>query len=402
VIAVGASSVCSVESTNAPESAAFSVADEVAHLADGDDVGVAAEDRAQRGVERDLRVRVDLDLVGALEPVLDRVLDRDEVEVGPSDVRERGVDRRRLARAGGAGDEQRPAPLVHEPLERELELRQQADLRQRRRAPGALEQPQRGALAGDRRHRRHADVEDAVGLDLQLEPALLRAAALADVESRLHLDPRDRGGGAVGRQRAERAQRAVDADPQRQAGLAGHEVEVGRTRAGGPPQRDQLGLRRLEVGRADGREHGSAPARLPERAEDVRDGRARRDHELHRGLRRLAHLVARRRVGDRDGEDVAVEADGDCHRGLGDRGGEQVDGVRLDRLAVEVEPRQPGPGGQGARAGDLDAAHGGDRHAQASPCSAASRNGWVCLSAAVLSRAATRACRSSGLKGLET
>ena len=56
----------------------------VADLADHDDVGVVAQDRAQRRGERQPGARVDLNLVGAVEPVLDRVLDGDDVDLGPA------------------------------------------------------------------------------------------------------------------------------------------------------------------------------------------------------------------------------------------------------------------------------------------------------------------------------
>ena len=54
----------------------------VADLADQHDVRVAAQDRAQRGGERQPGLRVHLHLVDAGQPVLHRVLDRDDVDLG--------------------------------------------------------------------------------------------------------------------------------------------------------------------------------------------------------------------------------------------------------------------------------------------------------------------------------
>ena len=54
----------------------------VADLTDEHDVGVGAQDRAQRGGEGQPGLGVDLHLVDAGEPVLDRVLDRDDVASG--------------------------------------------------------------------------------------------------------------------------------------------------------------------------------------------------------------------------------------------------------------------------------------------------------------------------------
>ena len=71
----------------------------VADLADHDHVGVRAEDRAQPGGEGEAGLAVDADLVDALEAVLDRVLDRDDVALDGVDLVQRRVERRRLARA---------------------------------------------------------------------------------------------------------------------------------------------------------------------------------------------------------------------------------------------------------------------------------------------------------------
>ena len=93
---------------------------EVTHLTDEDDVGVLAQDVAQRLGER-VRVLPDLALVHdrALVRVqeLDRVLDRHDVErlVAVHDVDERG-ERRALARTGRAGHEDEAARQVGELL----------------------------------------------------------------------------------------------------------------------------------------------------------------------------------------------------------------------------------------------------------------------------------------------
>ena len=90
----------------------------VAHLADEDDVGVLADDVAQRvgvalGVDADLALVDDAALV--LVQDLDRVLDGDDVTVARAvDVVDHRRERRRLARAGGAGHEHEPARLVGE------------------------------------------------------------------------------------------------------------------------------------------------------------------------------------------------------------------------------------------------------------------------------------------------
>ena len=107
---------------------------EVAHLADEDHVGVLAERGAERLGER-RRVEADLALVDDAHPVvvqeLDRVLDREDVlGAAAVDVVDQRRERRRLARAGRAGDEDEPARLVGEQLDvlREPELVERPDV----------------------------------------------------------------------------------------------------------------------------------------------------------------------------------------------------------------------------------------------------------------------------------
>jgi hypothetical protein len=66
---------------------------QVAHLADGDHVRVAAQDRTEPRLERHVRVRVHLDLVDAVEPVLDRIFHGDDIELWTRDVAQCGMDR---------------------------------------------------------------------------------------------------------------------------------------------------------------------------------------------------------------------------------------------------------------------------------------------------------------------
>ena len=94
----------------------------VAELADQDHVRVLAEHAPERLVER-LGVDPDLALVDDAARVvvedLDRVLDRDDVLPARAvDVAEHRRERRRLADAGRAGDEDEAAVLLGEPLRR--------------------------------------------------------------------------------------------------------------------------------------------------------------------------------------------------------------------------------------------------------------------------------------------
>ena len=123
----------------------------VAELADQDRVRVLAEHAAERLAEA-LGVEADLTLVDDRAPVrvedLDRVLDRDDVLVPrPVDVVDHRRERRRLSRAGGAGDEDQAPVLVREPGDagRHAQLLEARDVarddaeRERDRAPLAVD-----------------------------------------------------------------------------------------------------------------------------------------------------------------------------------------------------------------------------------------------------------------------
>ena len=106
----------------------------VAHLADQDHVGVLSQRAPERGGEApgvDLHLALVDDRLLVAVQELDRVLDRDDVlaALGVDVVDHRG-ERRRLARAGGAGAQDQPALLVRDALEhdRQPELAHGHDL----------------------------------------------------------------------------------------------------------------------------------------------------------------------------------------------------------------------------------------------------------------------------------
>jgi hypothetical protein len=77
----------------------------VAHLADQEHVRVGAEDRPEPAREAEAALGVDLDLVDAVEPVLDRVLDRHHDAIASVQVVEGPVQGRRLPGAGRPADD---------------------------------------------------------------------------------------------------------------------------------------------------------------------------------------------------------------------------------------------------------------------------------------------------------
>ena len=77
----------------------------VTDLADQEHVRVRAEDRAQAAGERESGARVDLDLVEPFDAVLDGILDRRQLPVRRVESWRQREERRRLARARGADDD---------------------------------------------------------------------------------------------------------------------------------------------------------------------------------------------------------------------------------------------------------------------------------------------------------
>ena len=167
----------------------------VADLADHDLVGVVPQDRAQAARERQALLLVDRDLRDALQLILDRILDRDDLVFDRLDLRERRVERRRLAAAGRPGHEHhavRLGDVLAEPAQ--LELREPQDVEAQLGELLAdrflVEDADDRVLAVDARHDRDAEV-DGLARHAQLEPAVLRHALLGDVELGHDLDARD-------------------------------------------------------------------------------------------------------------------------------------------------------------------------------------------------------------------
>src|SRR5204862_7905021 len=87
---------------------------EVPDLADENHVRVLPDDVSEPRGERQADLRLHVDLVDALELVLDRVFDGDDLPVGRVDLVERAVARRRLATARPPGAEQDPVRALDE------------------------------------------------------------------------------------------------------------------------------------------------------------------------------------------------------------------------------------------------------------------------------------------------
>jgi hypothetical protein len=187
---------------------------EVAQLADQDHVGILAERGAQR-VGEPLRVLVDFALVDqaalVLVDELDRVLDGEDVLVPLGvDLVDHRRQRRRLARAGGTGDQDQPARTLGQIGQhlRQAELAEALD----DLGDDAVDGGDGAALVEHvaAEARDAADAERKVQLQRFLEPLLLQVGEDA-VDQPLGL-------GRAERRQVERLEVPVDADLRRRVG----------------------------------------------------------------------------------------------------------------------------------------------------------------------------------------
>ena len=202
----------------------------VAHFAHHDAVRVVAQDRAQAAREGQALGLVDRDLQHVGQLVFDRVLDGDHLVLAGVDLRQHAVQRGGLARAGRAGDEQQAVGHLREPADEGSGVSVEAEVVDRQCLVGrelvAVEDPQHRVLAVAAGHDRDPHVDLAAGTR-QFQAAVLRHAALGDVEVGQHLQARDHAVGellALGA--ADALQHAVEPVLDDQAARAAFEVDV--------------------------------------------------------------------------------------------------------------------------------------------------------------------------------
>ena len=163
----------------------------VADFADEDDVGILPQNGSQRARERQLDLLVDLRLVHAGDLILDRIFDRDDVGLLRLHRPQRGAQRRRLAAAGWADDEDH-AVLMAEEFAHILERhRRHPDLLERRHALPVIEHAHDDLLAKQRAQRGDAEVDFGAILGAHAQTAVLRQPLLGDVHPRHDLQARD-------------------------------------------------------------------------------------------------------------------------------------------------------------------------------------------------------------------
>ena len=152
----------------------------------------------------------------ALDLIFDRVFDGDDLVFVVLDLAHRGVERGGFAGTGGSGDQHHPVRLLdvaaelHQVVLREAHYfeRQLGELLAHR---FFIQHAEHGVLAVNGGHDGHAEIDQPVFV-ANAETAVLRDAALGDIQFAHHLDARNDGGVPVLRDGRHRVmQHAVDA-----------------------------------------------------------------------------------------------------------------------------------------------------------------------------------------------
>jgi len=164
---------------------------EIAHFPDHDDIGIAAQNGAQRPRKGEVDLGLDRDLHHARELVLDRILDRDDAPLHGVEHGKKGVERRAFAAAGRAGEQDDAVGLGDEIAD--LALGDGCEAKQRKIELVAREEAQADAFAADGGYRGNADV-DGLAFHFEVDATILRHPALGDVEVRHDFDARDDAG----------------------------------------------------------------------------------------------------------------------------------------------------------------------------------------------------------------
>ena len=162
----------------------------VSDLADDQDVGVVAQGRAQGPREVEVRTGIDLRLRDALGLRLDRVLDREDVEIARArgdQVPERRVDCRCLAARGGAGQKHGALGSLDQVREPSQELIVHPELPEADLLAPRVGETDDHLLPMERREKRDPQA-DGASAELGVNAAVLRFASLVDDEARHDLE----------------------------------------------------------------------------------------------------------------------------------------------------------------------------------------------------------------------
>src|SRR5664280_709426 len=199
----------------------------VTDLTDEHDVGVLTQDAAHTVGKRHVGLDVDLHLVDSVHLVFDRVLDRDDVLTGRIQTVERGVEGRRLAGAGRAGDDDHAVRLADDIVEQGQRIIEESKVLEWHHGSALVQDTHNDLLAIDGGQGADAEVDGLV-LDAQGDAAILRLAPLGDIHVGHDLDAGEHAGLDIARQCLLFLQDAVDTVADTQVILLWLHVDIRR------------------------------------------------------------------------------------------------------------------------------------------------------------------------------
>ena len=302
----------------------------VAYLADEDDIGVLAQDRAKCCWKRQPRLFVDLHLHNSLQAVLHRVLDGHDVHAARLHRSQHGIERRRLARTRGTRHEDDSLSRLQQHVNALELVRVHSERVDREHGRPLVENANDDLFAVRRRQRGHAKIHTVATANRDAGAPVLRTHAIGDVQLGHDLHARNQRNAGGPRQDHHLPEHAVNAIAHRDArflrlqvdvrgarldrfrdnaihqlddrplrGLVGAEFEIGLL--------DRLG-NRLQIGAArealeDVLDHVVRTVHLVEPLLDLRGCAEGHAHRAPKGKRESALAVQVVRVARRDVDD---------------------------------------------------------------------------------------------------
>ena len=199
----------------------------IADFAHHDDVRIVPEEGAQCTGEGQIDGGIGLGLGDTRQAIFDRVLDGEDLALAVRQPLEEGIKRRRLARAGGTGDQDQPVRRPQHGLDGLAHRGGQAQMLQLTQAGLRVQQAQHQAFAVLARHDRDAQIDRTSGHGHR-EASVLGPPAFGDIEIGQDFYTRDDGQRLGGGPCGQIAQHAVHTHPDLGLALLQFDMHVRR------------------------------------------------------------------------------------------------------------------------------------------------------------------------------
>ena len=243
----------------------------VSYLAEQNLLRILPERRTQPRHERQSGFGVHLNLADPVDAPFHRILERHDVAARIAERRERGIERRRLARIHRPAEEQQPRRPPNQTFKQREIFGGKPELRTAEKPLGGIHDAHDHAFPVDHREHRGAHIDQTPAVCVA-ELAVLRTIALGDIDPRHHLESRNDHRRQLRRQlHGPLSEEAVHAQTNAQPAVQRLEVNIRRL----------LRKRRIE-NRIDERHHMTVARALGERSAPYFTHRLR-----HQPLRRL-------------------------------------------------------------------------------------------------------------------